>query len=204
MSPPENPPPPPTGANRQWGGRFATAPSAIMRQINASVAFDQTLWRQDIAGSRAHAAMLAHVGIIAAADESAIATGLAAIAAEIEAGVFPWDEALEDVHMNIEARLADRIGDAGRRLHTARSRNDQVATDFRLWVRDAIDALHAQITDLMRALATRAQRIRRRAPARLHPSANRAAGHLRPPSAGLCRNAGARPRPSRRLQAPPQ
>jgi argininosuccinate lyase len=156
MSPPENPPPTPTGANRQWGGRFATAPSAIMRQINASVAFDQTLWRQDIAGSRAHAAMLAHVGIIAAADESAIAAGLAAIAAEIEAGVFPWDEALEDVHMNIEARLADRIGDAGRRLHTARSRNDQVATDFRLWVRDAIDALYVQTTDLMRALATRA------------------------------------------------
>jgi argininosuccinate lyase len=164
MSSPENPPgaaaaaPAVTthGANPQWGGRFATAPADIMRQINASIGFDQTLWRQDIAGSRAHAAMLAHVGIISAADAAAIGTGLAAIAAEIAAGAFPWDEALEDVHMNIEARLAERIGDAGRRLHTARSRNDQVATDFRLWVRDAIDALHAQITDLMAAFATRA------------------------------------------------
>jgi argininosuccinate lyase len=154
MSSPETPRA--AGANTQWGGRFSTAPADIMRQINASVAFDQKLWRQDIAGSRAHAAMLAHVGIIAAADEAAIDAGLSAIAAEIEAGRFPWDEALEDVHMNIEARLAERIGDAGRRLHTARSRNDQVATDFRLWVRDAIDALHAQITDLMRALAERA------------------------------------------------
>ena len=132
------------------------APSDIMRRINASVAFDQTLAPQDIAGSLAHAAMLAHVGIITAADEAAIRAGLAAIAAEIAAGTFPWDEALEDVHMNIEARLADRIGDAGRRLHTARSRNDQVATDFRLWVRDAIDAQHAQLTDLIQALATRA------------------------------------------------
>ncbi len=154
MSLPETPAS--AGANAQWGGRFTTAPATIMRQINASVAFDQKLWRQDIAGSRAHAAMLAHVGIISTADEAAIATGLSAIAADIESGTFPWDEALEDVHMNIEARLADRIGDAGRRLHTARSRNDQVATDFRLWVRDAIDALHAQLTDLMLALATRA------------------------------------------------
>jgi argininosuccinate lyase len=142
--------------NAQWGGRFTAAPADIMRQINASVAFDQKLWRQDIAGSRAHAAMLAHVGIITAADEAAIAAGLTSIAADIEAGSFPWDDALEDVHMNIEARLAERIGDAGRRLHTARSRNDQVATDFRLWVRDAIDTLTAQVTDLMQALATRA------------------------------------------------
>jgi argininosuccinate lyase len=142
--------------NVQWGGRFTAAPSDIMRHINASVAFDQKLWRQDIAGSRAHAAMLAHVGIITPADEAAIAAGLTSIAADIEAGAFPWEEALEDVHMNIEARLAERIGDAGRRLHTARSRNDQVATDFRLWVRDAIDTLTAQLTDLMQALATRA------------------------------------------------
>jgi argininosuccinate lyase len=142
--------------NAQWGGRFTAAPADIMRQINASVAFDQKLWRQDIAGSRAHAAMLAHVGIISQTDEAAIAAGLTAIASDIEAGRFPWDDTLEDVHMNIEARLADRIGDAGRRLHTARSRNDQVATDFRLWVRDAIDTLTAQLTDLMQALATRA------------------------------------------------
>ena len=127
-----------------------------MRRINASVASDRQLWRQDIAGSRAHAAMLAHQGIISTTDEAAIRTGLAAIAADIEAGIFTWDEALEDVHMNIEARLTERIGEPGRRLHTARSRNDQVATDFRLWVRDAIDAQHAALTALMAALATRA------------------------------------------------
>jgi argininosuccinate lyase len=127
-----------------------------MAAINASVGFDRKLWRQDIAGSRAHAAMLAHVGIISAADRDAIHAGLAQIAGEIEAGAFAWDEALEDVHMNIEARLSERIGDAGRRLHTARSRNDQVATDFRLWVRDAIDGLDAQVADAMAAFATRA------------------------------------------------
>jgi argininosuccinate lyase len=127
-----------------------------MAAINASVGFDRKLWRQDIAGSRAHAAMLAHVGIISAADRDAIQAGLAQIAGEIEAGAFAWDEALEDVHMNIEARLSERIGDAGRRLHTARSRNDQVATDFRLWVRDAIDGLDAQVADAMAAFAARA------------------------------------------------
>jgi argininosuccinate lyase len=143
-------------ANAQWGGRFALAPAGIMQRINASIGFDQQLWRQDIAGSRAHAAMLAHVGIISKADQAAIDGGLAAIAGEIEAGRFAFTEALEDIHMNIEARLAERIGDAGRRLHTARSRNDQVATDFRLWVRDAIDGLLAQIADLMAAFAGRA------------------------------------------------
>ena len=143
-------------ANRQWGGRFAAAPADIMRRINASVAFDRQLWRQDIAGARAHAAMLGRQGIISTTDEAAIQTGLTAIAAEIEAGSFAWDEALEDVHMNIEARLTERIGEPGRRLHTARSRNDQVATDFRLWVRDALDAQHAALTALMHALATRA------------------------------------------------
>jgi argininosuccinate lyase len=127
-----------------------------MQRINASIGFDRALWRQDIAGSRAHAAMLAHVGILGGADERAIAAGLDGIAAEIEAGRFAFDEAMEDIHMNIEARLAARIGDAGRRLHTARSRNDQVATDFRLWVRDAIDGLDAQLRDVMRALAARA------------------------------------------------
>ncbi len=143
-------------ANAQWGGRFAAGPSAIMQEINASIGFDRKLWRQDIRGSVAHAAMLAKVGVISAEDAAAINDGLAAIAHEIETGVFPFDAALEDIHMNIEARLTDRIGDAGRRLHTARSRNDQVATDFRLWVRDAIDGLAAQIADLMRALAGRA------------------------------------------------
>jgi argininosuccinate lyase len=143
-------------ANAQWGGRFAAGPSAIMQEINASIGFDRKLWRQDIRGSVAHAAMLAKVGVISAEDAAQISGGLAVIAHDIETGVFPFDVALEDIHMNIEARLTARIGDAGRRLHTARSRNDQVATDFRLWVRDAIDGLTAQIADLMRALAVRA------------------------------------------------
>jgi argininosuccinate lyase len=140
----------------QWGGRFAQAPADLMQQINVSVGFDQKLWRQDIAGSLAHAAMLARTGIISQTDEAAIRDGLQAIAADIEAGRFAFAEALEDIHMNIEARLTERIGEPGRRLHTARSRNDQVATDFRLWVRDAIDGIDAALADLMRALAERA------------------------------------------------
>jgi argininosuccinate lyase len=143
-------------ANPQWGGRFAAGPSLVMQEINASIGFDRKLWRQDIRGSLAHATMLAKVGVISAQDEQGIRAGLAAIAHEIETGRFPFDAALEDIHMNIEARLTERIGEAGRRLHTARSRNDQVATDFRLWVRDAIDGLTAQLTDVMRALADRA------------------------------------------------
>jgi argininosuccinate lyase len=150
---PEHPSKP---ANMQWGGRFAGGPSVIMQDINASIGFDRKLWRQDIRGSRAHAAMLAKIGLLTPEDEHAIITGLDAIAVEIEAGRFAFDVALEDIHMNIEARLTDRIGEAGKRLHTARSRNDQVATDFRLWVRDAIDGLSAQISDTMLALAQRA------------------------------------------------
>jgi argininosuccinate lyase len=142
-------------ASRQWGGRFTGGPSVIMQDINASIGFDRKLWRQDIRGSRAHAAMLAKIGLLSAEDEHAIAAGLDAIAAEIDAGRFAFDAALEDIHMNIEARLTDRIGEAGKRLHTARSRNDQVATDFRLWVRDAIDGLSAQLADVMLALAQR-------------------------------------------------
>src|SRR3954452_145369 len=140
----------------QWGGRFAGGPSVIMQDINASIGFDRKLWRQDIRGSRAHAAMLAKIGMLSAEDEAAIASGLEGVAQEIEAGRFAFDVSLEDIHMNIEARLTERIGEAGKRLHTARSRNDQVATDFRLWVRDAVDGITAQITDLMRALAERA------------------------------------------------
>jgi argininosuccinate lyase len=142
--------------NPTWGGRFAAGPSLIMQEINASIGFDRKLWRQDIRGSQAHAAMLAKIGILDAAEKQAISSGLQAIAHEIETGCFPFDAALEDIHMNIEARLTERIGEAGRRLHTARSRNDQVATDFRLWVRDAIDGLDAQLADLMLALAERA------------------------------------------------
>jgi argininosuccinate lyase len=145
-------------ANQQWGGRFAAGPSVVMQEINASIGFDRKLWRQDIQGSLAHAAMLAKVGVIDTEDERSIRDGLEAIAHEIASGAFPFSEALEDIHMNIEARLAERIGEAGKRLHTGRSRNDQVATDFRLWVREAIDGIGAQITDLMLALAERAAR----------------------------------------------
>jgi len=145
-----------TAANQQWGGRFAGGPSAIMQEINASIGFDRKMWRQDIRGSLAHAAMLAQQGIIAIEDASQIEAGLKQIASEIEAGNFPFVDALEDIHMNIEARLTDRIGEAGKRLHTGRSRNDQVATDFRLWVRDAIDGVDAQIADVMLALTERA------------------------------------------------
>ena len=146
-----------TNTNLQWGGRFAEGPSAIMQAINASISFDAKMWRQDIRGSLAHAAMLSHVGIISADDEAAIRKGLAEIGAEIEAGRFEWSEALEDVHMNIEARLTERIGEAGKRLHTARSRNDQVATDFRLWTRDAMDGLAAQMLACIRAFVARAE-----------------------------------------------
>ena len=143
-------------ANTLWGGRFGAGPAAVMEEINASIGFDQRLWRQDIRGSLAHAAMLAACGIISPADAADIDSGLAAIAGQIESGRFPFARALEDIHLNIEARLTERIGEAGKRLHTARSRNDQVATDFRLWVRDAIDGLDMQLADLMRALAGRA------------------------------------------------
>ena len=127
-----------------------------MQEINASIGFDQALWRQDLRGSLAHARMLAQVGILAPADEAAIRDGLETIGAEIEQGRFVFEVALEDIHMNIESRLSERIGEPGRRLHTARSRNDQVATDLRLWVRDAIDGLDAQVATLMLSLATRA------------------------------------------------
>ncbi len=146
----------PLPSNLQWGGRFAGGPSSVMQQINASIGFDQRLWRQDIQGSLAHAAMLARVGIISAADETAIRKGLEAIAAEIESGKFVFDPALEDIHTNLEAQLIARIGEPGRRLHTARSRNDQVATDLRLWLREAIDGLDGQVAALMQALADRA------------------------------------------------
>ncbi|MBR2123822.1 MAG: argininosuccinate lyase [Acetobacter sp.] len=143
--------------NKQWGGRFCGGPSEIMQTINASISFDKTLWQQDIRGSHAHAEMLAHVGLISADDLAAIHQGLDDIYQEIESGSFIFSDALEDIHMNIEARLSERIGEAGKRLHTARSRNDQVATDFRLWVRDAIDSLNRHIASLMQALASKAK-----------------------------------------------
>ena len=142
--------------NRMWGGRYASGPAAIMEEINASIDFDKTLWRQDIEGSKAHAAMLAKQRIISAKDAKAIRGGLDAIAGEIEAGSFKFSRALEDIHMNVESRLAELIGPAAGRLHTARSRNDQIALDMRLWVRDTIDAIDEGLVDLQTALAEKA------------------------------------------------
>jgi argininosuccinate lyase len=140
-----------------WGGRFAAGPDAIMEAINASIGFDQRMAAQDIAGSRAHAAMLAATGIISSSDAETIEEGLLTILSEIESGAFTFSTALEDIHMNIEARLRELIGDAAGRLHTARSRNDQVALDFRLWVRDQCDAVDAALLGLMQALLAQAE-----------------------------------------------
>jgi argininosuccinate lyase len=143
-------------SNKMWGGRFETGPDAIMEEINASIGFDQRLYAQDIAGSKAHASMLAAQGIIDKADAEKIVAGLDTILSEIESGGFTFQRALEDIHMNVESRLANLLGPAAGRLHTARSRNDQVATDFRLYVRDTVDTLDAQLKDLQQALAEKA------------------------------------------------
>ncbi len=144
------------GSNSMWGGRFADGPAAIMREINASIPFDKALWRQDIRASLAHVAMLAEQGIIDAAALQAISGGLEQIAGEFERDGVAENLDLEDIHMHVEARLTELIGPAAGRLHTARSRNDQVATDFRLWVRDAIDTTDGLLTDLIAALVDRA------------------------------------------------
>jgi argininosuccinate lyase len=146
------------GANKLWGGRFEAGPSTIMQQINASIGFDRKLWREDIKGSQAHAAMLVAQGIISAEDGAAIQDGLDRVAAEIEAGEFVFKTELEDIHMNVEARLTELIGAAAGRLHTARSRNDQVATDFKLWVRNAFGRLDADLRALQAALIDQAER----------------------------------------------
>jgi len=143
-------------SNKMWGGRFSEKPAAIMQEINASIRFDYKLAAQDIAGSLAHVAMLAATGLVTHEDAAAITRGLIEIRGEIEGGRFTFSPELEDIHMNIEARLATLIGSAAGRLHMARSRNDQVAVDFRLWVRDTIDHLDAQLKDLQQALAQKA------------------------------------------------
>ncbi len=139
-----------------WGGRFAAGPSAIMREINASIPFDKALWQQDIAASKAHVAMLGAQGIVSSEDAATISAGLDIVAAEYAANGVPEDWDLEDIHMTTEARLAELVGAVAGRLHTARSRNDQVATDFRLWVRDAIDQMDTGLAGLQAALVTRA------------------------------------------------
>ncbi|MBU0861946.1 MAG: argininosuccinate lyase, partial [Alphaproteobacteria bacterium] len=144
-------------ANTMWGGRFAAGPDAIMEAINASIGFDQRLAAQDIAGSRAHAAMLAATGIISDSDAEAIRKGLLTVLSEIEGGTFQFSTALEDIHMNVEARLKEVVGEPAGRLHTARSRNDQVAVDFRLWVRDQCDAAEAALKAVQLALLDQAE-----------------------------------------------
>jgi argininosuccinate lyase len=147
----------PSGPSTIWGGRFAGGPAAIMARINASIDVDRRLYRQDIEASRAHCTMLMAQGIIPAEDGEAILAGLETVRQEIEAGTFTFRQDLEDIHMNVEARLVELIGPAAGRLHTARSRNDQVATDFKLWVRDALDSLDGTLADLQRALIEQAE-----------------------------------------------
>jgi argininosuccinate lyase len=137
---------------KTWGGRFRGAASDLMTRINASIGFDKRLWREDIAGSKAHAAMLRDQGIIGAEDANAILKGLDQVAHEFERDGVPERAELEDIHMTVEHRLTEMIGPAAGRLHTARSRNDQVATDFRMWVRSACDEAVANIRDLQRVL----------------------------------------------------
>ncbi|MEP1964126.1 argininosuccinate lyase [Tateyamaria sp.] len=144
-------------ANAMWGGRFAAGPDAIMEAINASIGFDQRMASQDIAGSRAHAAMLGATGILTDTDVKAIREGLLTVLSEIETGTFQFSTALEDIHMNVEARLKDLIGEPAGRLHTGRSRNDQVATDFKLWVRDQFDAAEGALLSLINALLEQAE-----------------------------------------------
>jgi argininosuccinate lyase len=144
-------------SNKMWGGRFGESPDEIMEEINASIGFDKRFAAQDIRGSKAHAYMLAEKGIIAKADADQIVAGLDAIGAEIEAGTFEFSRALEDIHMNIEARLKETVGEAAGRLHTARSRNDQVATDFKLYIRDTLDHLDGQLHALQEALVAKAK-----------------------------------------------
>lgn len=144
-------------ANTMWGGRFASGPDAIMTAINASISYDQRLYAQDIAGSRAHAAMLAACGIITDSDATAIREGLLTVLSEIEGGNFTFRTDLEDIHLNIESRLTEIVGEPGKRLHTGRSRNDQVAVDFRLWTRDQCDAAIQGLTTLMQAFLAQAE-----------------------------------------------
>ena len=148
----------PQAINQMWGGRFNAGPDGLMEEINASIGFDKRLYVQDIEGSRAHCAMLVAQGIVSADDGAAIQDGLDAIEAEIEGGDFTFDAGLEDIHMNVEARLTALIGEAAGRLHTGRSRNDQIATDIRLWLRDEIDRLDEQLTALQAALIDQAER----------------------------------------------
>ena len=186
--------------NKMWGGRFKSGPAAIMEEINTSIDIDKRLWVHDLEGSDAHAAMLAASRIIGKADADAIRKGLKTIGREIRSGKFPFRREFEDIHMNVEARLAELIGEAAGRLHTARSRNDQVATDFRLFVREACAHADKGLLELQRALRQAGPEAREDDHARLHPHAAGAAGHVRASLPRLRRDVRARPRALRRCQ----
>jgi len=181
--------------NSMWGGRYTTGPAEIMEKINASIDFDKRMYAQDIEGSKAHCRMLVATGVITTEDGGKILAGLDQILAEIEAGQFTFKRSLEDIHMNVEARLTEIIGAPAGRLHTARSRNDQVALDVRLWVRDAADRADCATGRSAGRIGRPRRGICRCGDAGLHPSADRAAGDLRPSPDGLCRDGRARPRP---------
>ena len=184
--------------NTMWGGRFTASPSEIMEEINASIDFDKRLWRHDILASKAHVAMLGATGIVTAKEAKEIARGLDQIMAEIEAGKFKFSRALEDIHLNVESRLRELIGPVAGKLHTARSRNDQVATDFRLYVRDEIGAIDGCASRASARARQEGASICRRGDAGLYPSPDRPAHHFRPSPPRLCRDAGAGPGPLRR------
>ena len=177
---------------KAWSARFSEPVSELVKRYTASVDFDRRLAVADIRGSIAHATMLAEAGILSSDDLSSIRRGLDSISAEIDAGKFVWSVDLEDVHLNIEKRLTELIGDAGKRLHTARSRNDQVATDIRLWLRDEIDAIVGLLESVQRALLVAGRRARRHDHAGLHAPSGGATGDLRPPPARLPRDVRAR------------
>ncbi len=178
-------------ANKMWGGRFEAKPAEIMEEINASIGFDQRLYAEDIRASMAHARMLGACGILTPEEAAEIEKGLEAVREEIAQGKFEFRREYEDIHMAVEARLRELIGTVAGKLHTARSRNDQVATDFRLYVRNSIDHLDEQLKGLQLALARKAQRPCGDADAGLHAFADSAARHLRPSLPCLCGDAGA-------------
>ena len=188
-----------THLNQSWGGRFNEPVDAFVARFTASVNFDRRLFRHDIQGSIAHASMLLEVGVLTDSEVQAIISGLEAISSEIESGEFTWSTTLEDVHMNIEAALTARIGDVGKKLHTGRSRNDQVATDIRLWLRDEIDAIALLLSTLQTGMIELAATTQRHYHARLYPPANRPTGDLWASLTGLERDARARLQSPHRL-----
>ena len=185
-----------------WAGRFTEPTDALVERFTESVTLDRRFARHDIRGSMAHATMLAEVGVLSEADRDAIVAGLEGILADIEAGRFEWRTSLEDVHMNVESVLTERIGDAGKRLHTGRSRNDQVATAVRLWLREALDDIAGAIRALQDVILSIAEREADTVLPGFTPPPARAAGHLRPPHARVVRDARAR-RPSASPSAAP-